>query len=371
MSTSLFRRWTSLKRLFMKKDKKESVDLALRDALAKAITREGFSPLVTTPKGGEGLFANRSPANKQAIEICLDAANLLLLVKKTEETEESGKSVEQVRINEKGIARLVRLTVVRDFPVLITSASGACKAKLLNHCLRAIVKRSNEPSNPSIGTAIKECFDAAQGYLDDLTVRLNQIIDSQRAIAEAVLGFTKSMSTSFARQSKLLNDEGNLLAEARAQLVAPPPENAAGSSRRDIGWERLQLGRANESEAAIEFQRSLSQELVFAWQDTTSPEARACLERALFNVNVRKMGEPGDQVIFDGSVHRTEDDLIPGEPAEVTEPGWQFVNKRGTFLIAPTRVRKAAHPSTTEEKPHGNADPTPVSANNSAPDSEH
>jgi hypothetical protein len=101
---------------------------------------------------------------------------------------------------------------------------------------------------------------------------------------------------------------------------------------------------------------------VFAWQDAPTPEARASLERALFNVGGRKVGEPGEIVVFDGSIHRTEDDLIPGEPAQISEPGWQLVGRRGTFLIAPTRVRTP--PKKTEVIHHGDE-------NVSIPDAEH
>ena len=282
MATSLFRRQTSPEQTFMThKSAKGTVDSAIRVALSRAIAQEGFAPLVTTPRSAEGLFGNRKSPNKKAIEVCLDPARPLLVARKVEETAEgSTKQAELVQINEKGITRLVQLTPVQAFPELIALASGAWKARVLNACLRAIVKRSNEPSNPSIGVAIQTCFSSVQNYLDDLTERLNQIVESQRAIAEAVLSFTNATAKTFAKQSKRLHDEGNLLAEARAQLVAPPSADAPPSNRRDIGWERLQIGRANDSEAAIDFQRGLSQELVFAWQDTTSPEARASLERA-------------------------------------------------------------------------------------------
>src|SRR5208337_1631867 len=51
---------------------KESVEAAVREALEKAITLEGYALLVSSSKSSVGLFANRKPVNKKAIEFCLD-----------------------------------------------------------------------------------------------------------------------------------------------------------------------------------------------------------------------------------------------------------------------------------------------------------
>src|SRR4051794_40923875 len=139
MRTSLYRRWTSPKRPFMTQDTKDTVDLVLRDALAKAIAQEGFVPLVSSSKTGEGLFPKQTPAVKKAIKLCFDPAMPLLGVKKSEEgVEQKAKAVKLVRIKDKGIERLVELTPVRDFPSLIVSSSGPWKARVLNQCLRGI-----------------------------------------------------------------------------------------------------------------------------------------------------------------------------------------------------------------------------------------
>jgi hypothetical protein len=250
---------------------KELVDSAVREALGKAITQEGYVLLVSFPKSSGGLFANRKPPNKKAIEQCLDPSRTLLAQKKPAGSDGKAKTPEMVQITEKGIATLVRYTHVEDFPKLIDSASPPWKGRVLNNCLRAIVKRSSEPSSPAIGSAIQACFDVAQRHLNDLTARLNQILDSQHAIAEAVLAFTSSTVSAFTKESKRLIDEGNLLAEARAQLVSPPPSDAPPSTRRDISWECLQIGRLAQTEAAIDFQRSLSQELAIHTAAERSP----------------------------------------------------------------------------------------------------
>jgi len=93
------------------------------------------------------------------------------------------------------------------------------------------------------------------------------------------------------------------------------------------------------TESDMDFKRNIVLEAVFAWQDAP-PVARPHIERFLFNVGVRKIGEPGERVTFSGAIHRTDDDIIPGETAVVSLPGWELQTRRGTFLLSPVMVRK-------------------------------
>lgn len=321
---------------------KDSADSALRSALAQAICWDGFVPLVSSPKTGEGLFAYRKPPNKKVIARCLDADRPLLIIRSSGGTAPGQKVLESAQITDKGVATLVRLSQIEDFPRLVSQASATWKGRVLSHCLRAIVKRSGESSRPSSGAVIRECFDAAQRHLDELSRKLDDIVTLQDEIADAVTSFSKSTATGLSKQIKRLTDEGKVLGEARAALVAPPEVDGLSPSVRNIGWERMQVGISANSEAALDFQRGLSQELIFAWQDSRNPEVRENLERVLYNVGVERIGSLGDAVVFDGSVHKTSDDLIPGEAAVVELPGWQLVNRRGVYLLAPVRVSRAS-----------------------------
>ena len=103
------------------------------------------------------------------------------------------------------------------------------------------------------------------------------------------------------------------------------------------------------SDPEIEFQKNLSEELVFAWQDAPSPEVQAGLERALFNVGVEPIGQRGDIVEFDGITQHTEDDVLQGDIVEIVLPGWQLVNRRGKSLIARARVNKSTRSPASKE----------------------
>lgn len=95
----------------------------------------------------------------------------------------------------------------------------------------------------------------------------------------------------------------------------------------------------------------MSRELVLAWRDVGPGAVREGLERALINVGIEPIGEPGEVVSFDGALHDSDEDLISGDAVEVTEPGWRFRNARGEFLLARARVVRAgpaARPAESE-----------------------
>ena len=136
-----------------------------------------------------------------------------------------------------------------------------------------------------------------------------------------------------------------------APLVSPTELAAESQPKRPRlpEWQRVP-----SSDAEIEFQRNLSEELVFAWQDAASSDTRAGLERALFNVGVERLNAPGDIVEFDGTTQHTEDEVAQGDPVEVILPGWQLVNPRGISLLARAKVIKAT-PSPTATGTAGDA----------------
>ena len=98
--------------------------------------------------------------------------------------------------------------------------------------------------------------------------------------------------------------------------------------------------RKQPTETDLMFRRDLALEAVFAWQDATLPVVRDAIERILFNVGVSKVGECGERLAFNGAIHRTADDVIPGEMIEIESPGWELQTRRGIFMLSSAMVRK-------------------------------
>ena len=72
-----------------------------------------------------------------------------------------------------------------------------------------------------------------------------------------------------------------------------------------------------KGEADEDFQRDVCEQLVFAWRESDSEETRQRLEQAMFNCGLRRFGNPGQEVEFNGLAHDTADLVFPGETVTV------------------------------------------------------
>jgi len=84
----------------------------------------------------------------------------------------------------------------------------------------------------------------------------------------------------------------------------------------------------------LDFQRDAAELLVYAWQDTSSPEARGILEDTLFSLGLDPVGKAGDAIDFDGRLQHCNGQLNPGQKVRVVRSGWQLRNARGQHLVA-------------------------------------
>jgi hypothetical protein len=88
----------------------------------------------------------------------------------------------------------------------------------------------------------------------------------------------------------------------------------------------------------LDFQRDAAELIVYAWQDSRSPEARQILEDTLYSLGLDPVGKPGDELEFDGRLQHCSGQLNPGQKVRVTQCGWQLRNARGQHLVAKAAV---------------------------------
>jgi len=97
-----------------------------------------------------------------------------------------------------------------------------------------------------------------------------------------------------------------------------------------------------EGEAGRDFQSAMAEELVFAFKDAAVEETVFQLERVMDNLpGMERVGEPDEEVEFNGTFHETSDPLKPGDRAVVIRSGWRLTTSNGTKLLTRARVRKA------------------------------
>ena len=61
----------------------------------------------------------------------------------------------------------------------------------------------------------------------------------------------------------------------------------------------------------------------------------------MYNVGLEPVGERGQMLPFNGTMHDTEEEVAAEDSVVVKEPGWRLSNSRGTYLITKARVVKA------------------------------
>ncbi len=79
-----------------------------------------------------------------------------------------------------------------------------------------------------------------------------------------------------------------------------------------------------DSESDLDFQRDLSEHLIFCWSGASSTEVREHLELIMHNVGLTPFGLQDEILSYNGIEHRSSEPLFPGDPCRVLEPGWML-----------------------------------------------
>jgi hypothetical protein len=281
---------------------RSDVSQLVLDALQTALQQEGECRLVTQGKKKGLLPGGVSKAKAEAVRQCLDAKLGLFRVR---EVMEGGKAVHFVAPTPEGIE------------ALFERWTPAQRAELLKKC----------------ATSYKEAADEAARRL--VEAELQQVVAQQEQLARRA-GELRDVVVRMATEQldavrRAKEDLDRQAAGIRKLIEEPPHGSGRGEESRPSPGRQVGLP---QTDGDIDFQRDLCRELVFAWQDTTTPAAREALERVMLNSGLEPVGSVGQAVTFDGREHQTEGDLLPGQPAVVVEPGWRYRSPRGVLLIA-------------------------------------
>lgn len=84
--------------------------------------------------------------------------------------------------------------------------------------------------------------------------------------------------------------------------------------------------------------------------ESTDPEVRRAIERVMVAAGAVKVNEAGDDVSFDGTQHRTDSDLFPGETAVVTEYGLSYDTGEVMQVLSRTEVKAPEGAPESEEQ---------------------
>lgn len=278
-------------------------DNKVLDVMREAVYKDGEILLVTSGKN-KGVLTNvTSKANKQAFEVCKDTKAGLFEYRE----EKKGRATRRyVRLTEKGIRALIDSLDISDYPDLIKNSAPSYRATISQACI------------PALRRAQQEAFEAEraqwQESVDMVSTRLNHLDDQRRAIEEAIQN-SLEFQNRLEKMRPQPPTEPTLPPDANARTVSEQPKSP-GRQRPPADLD--------QAESAYEYQRSLCEDLVQAWEYASHPDAIEELEYCLLNAGLEPTSEVGKIVPFNAIDHDTEDDVKEGDPVEILRPGWSL-----------------------------------------------
>lgn len=301
----------------------------LIEVLQKAIQQEGECRLVARGARLPGLLPGTGKKTEALQAHCLNPESDLFRIVR-EATEGSGKSAKKsvfVELTPKGVEALFESLPVEAHAAVIERTSPQYARTARDASVRVAAGR----------------MKALQAELSDVVNRQQQLSDLLKSIAEQQ---RKALSADRERLETAIKSAERLLVDADEKA----PDRSDGRGKRN-GTSKSDEPRSEED---LDFQRDVAEELVYAWKDSPDQNSREALERVMRNAGLMPVGDAGEKTSFDGRLHVTDDDLDPGDPAMITEPGWRLTNSRGNYLIARARVRR--QPTLQESTAHGRHD---------------
>lgn len=88
------------------------------------------------------------------------------------------------------------------------------------------------------------------------------------------------------------------------------------------------------------YERTVNGFLVHEWLNA-SPACRTALDRVIRNLGGVQAGTEGEVVPFNGAWQHTTDELDPGDPAVIVQPGWRIERRSKRYLLSKAIVRAA------------------------------
>lgn len=286
-----------------------------RTALEKALQQSGSVRLVTKGAKLPGLFPSGASRDIAAAIAQCKADGLLSI---TDVEEKKGKATTQVP----------SATITRAGALALFAAIDATRRKEL----LALASPENRALAEDAFIAVSHAeLKTAEAALNVIFANEEEIAGQLKAILDHRLSTARATRTRLTQAIEELERDIAAIPTTAPRLPVSEPKVDNGVTRSPI---------TPRDDKDLDFQRDQSEQLVFAWKDASTPEAKELLEGVMFNLGVEQLGERGQQIPFDQTTQEVEELVERGELVEVVEPGWRLSNSRGVYLISKTQVRK-------------------------------
>jgi uncharacterized protein YukE len=299
---------------------RSSQDKSTLKVLEKAFRDPGEVRLLAGGRGKPGLFPASATGRAQA-ERCLSGDRPWLRVTR----EVDGHRF--VTIADGGIAFLAEHVTPDARRELMdgTRVPPARAAAMLRACIGLADRR----------------YEAVVGQVRETLQEHHQTVDDLRS---AIAGFADRVASATREVQAELDSLRHETAELRNRLAAitlPEAEPDGGLEAPELPEPTPDAPAffapvAADDESFAQAHR-LAEEMVLAWEEARG-EARAALEAALLNAGVETIGDVGQVVRCDPTLHEGGSS---GAAVEVTVPGWLLTGRRHRHILAKAKVRPA------------------------------
>lgn len=306
----------------MAKAATKTADELVLEALEKALRQGRVVRLVTFGKSAEnaGLFPDDTKAmSKKAIDACISADPPLLVVEREEEKMSGGKSKVHrfVAITPAGASYLVSKYPSERIPELLA------QSELSDKVVDALI------ANPQLPQETLAVLLGRQ--LESNSARLEALENDARAVGQAFAGLEELINGFIERTeavSRRIESELRGIRERTENLKARLNKPVAPTTNQD-GPKPIASGKQDR--------RALAQQMVFAWEEATSPEEKERIACALRNGGIEPIGTAGERINFVGRLHEGPG-VFQDDPVEIVQPGWMLRDDIGEYLLAKAKV---------------------------------
>lgn len=287
-----------------------NTDELVKQALLKIASSDG--PVRLSGKGDHpAVFASAAGANKTVIERLKDQSNPLVA------EAGSGKSL-AAKLTPAGFA-LVGDALPED--KVGPAAKAFAEALSLDEQVAFL-----EDFLPKVPTAAADLepllAEAVRKQAAEREARVEAERKRAERLASARAALEKCMNHLAQLKAARVNELEEMLLAAGGAAPAPREPHAAAPPP-PVSPRKPPEPRTEEER---DFRRDVAERLVFSWRDAMNmkkDEARQFLETALENISgLRRIGEEGHQVAFDGSLHQAIPGVFTDHPVRVTRSGW-------------------------------------------------
>ncbi len=315
----------------MAKKAAANTDELVKEALLKIADSD--APLRLSGKGEHpAVFASAAGPKKEAIAKLQDATGPLVVEVGT------GKAA-TAKLTAAGFARIADALPEEKIGTVAKTVAESLPAEEQLAFLQEFLPKMPGTAaalEPLLAEAVRRHEAETAAKVEAERKRAERLAASQAALQRCMDHLAKLHTGRVSELTAMLMAAGGS-APKPGELPKPVPVTSGGSQHRKLPEPATAEDR--------DFRQDVAERLVSSWRDAVQlkkDEAQRFLETALDNISgLRRIGEDGEQVPFDGAVHQSIPGVFTDTPVKITRSGWALEQGDGPeYVIEKAQVTR-------------------------------